>query len=664
MSLPVVNLDDRTFQDIVDDAKRRLQQRCPSWSDHNVSDPGVTLIELFAWMTEMVLYRLNQVPEKHYIKLMELMGLRLKAPAAAETEITFYLSSPRPEDFLVPPQTEVATRRTEIQDPIIFSTNEALLIRPADKPILITETLDPATHTSVYQRHNLADRPAEIFHDVPRSGDALYFGFQTDLSHHILQFEVQCQQNLGLGVDPDDPPWQWAVWKGDQDSIDPWQPVAVESDETGGFNQSGTIRLRLPQMTKQDLGLFPEPAYWLRCRVANSERGRYDSSPRVEAVRVESWGGTVKATHAATIHQELLGQSDGTPGQVFYLEYGPILARRPGETIEIRTPDSKMWESWQEVSNFADSDPDDQHFTCDSTNGAIGFGPALSQGDGSVRSYGLIPPRKAEIRFLQYRYGGGATGNVQSGTLTVLKTAIPYVDQVINHQPAEGGLDAESIEQAKLRACQMISTQGRAVTAADFEYLALEADPTIQRAHCLSLGDDSPKQDAADGQVDILLVPQVSQKEGALDPKQLELNPSLVNRVYNYLDQYRLLTVRLKIRQPTYTRVAVNVVLVADAKADTYHLQKDATTKLNEYLNPLTGGRDGRGWPFGRDLYLSDIYDCLRDIKGYELIESVAFQESGKVGDPQPNIGSVTLPQDGLLISGEHHVIVKAANSH
>ena len=83
MALPVPNLDDRRFQDLVDDAKRLVQQKCPEWTDHNVSDPGVTLIETFAWMTDQVLYRLNRVPERNYVKFLELIGVRLFPPTAA-----------------------------------------------------------------------------------------------------------------------------------------------------------------------------------------------------------------------------------------------------------------------------------------------------------------------------------------------------------------------------------------------------------------------------------------------------------------------------------------------------------------------------------------------------------------------------------------------------
>ena len=111
MTLPAPNLDDRRFQDLVDDAKRLVQQRCPGWTDHNVHDPGVTLIETFAYMTDQLLYRLNRVPDRVYVKFLELIGVRLFPPTAARGGVTFWLSAPLPDDVLVPAGTEVATSR-------------------------------------------------------------------------------------------------------------------------------------------------------------------------------------------------------------------------------------------------------------------------------------------------------------------------------------------------------------------------------------------------------------------------------------------------------------------------------------------------------------------------------------------------------------------------
>ena len=80
MPLPSPNLDDRDFQSIVDDVKRQIGLRCPEWTDHNVSDPGVTLLELFAFMAEMTQFRLNQVPEKNHLKFLDLLGISLEPP--------------------------------------------------------------------------------------------------------------------------------------------------------------------------------------------------------------------------------------------------------------------------------------------------------------------------------------------------------------------------------------------------------------------------------------------------------------------------------------------------------------------------------------------------------------------------------------------------------
>ena len=94
MRLPPIELDDRRFQDLVSEARMRINRACPEWTEHNVSDPGITLIELFAWMTEMTIYRLNRVPDKLHVALLDLLGIRLDGPSAATTSLRFRLSEP------------------------------------------------------------------------------------------------------------------------------------------------------------------------------------------------------------------------------------------------------------------------------------------------------------------------------------------------------------------------------------------------------------------------------------------------------------------------------------------------------------------------------------------------------------------------------------------
>ena len=127
--LPKSNLDDRTFKDLVDECLLRIPRYCPEWTHHNPSDPGVTLIELFAWLTDQMLLRFNQVPLRNYIAFLELLGIRLQPPAPAHVVIAFYLT--RPQDLArsipaIPLGTEVATELTETESAVIFSADRAI----------------------------------------------------------------------------------------------------------------------------------------------------------------------------------------------------------------------------------------------------------------------------------------------------------------------------------------------------------------------------------------------------------------------------------------------------------------------------------------------------------------------------------------------------------
>ena len=129
MVFPRVNLDDRTFQDLVDEAKRLIPDYLPEWTNHNVSDPGVALIELFAWMTELTLFRLNQVPDRVYESFLDLVGIAPYPSSQARGDLTFMFASVPEETVSVPMGTEVASLG---DDPIIFLTSEDLEIRQPD----------------------------------------------------------------------------------------------------------------------------------------------------------------------------------------------------------------------------------------------------------------------------------------------------------------------------------------------------------------------------------------------------------------------------------------------------------------------------------------------------------------------------------------------------
>jgi predicted phage baseplate assembly protein len=662
MPLPTPTLDARHVQDIVEQVKSMIPRYCPEWTDHNVSDPGVTLIELFAWMTDMLLYRVNQVPDKSYIKFLELIGVRLESPRAARGPVTFYLSAAQPAEIAISAGAEGATVRTETNPAIVFSTEEDLVIRP---PVLTGAYTRNSSHSdaSAWTTHDLrqlgvAKNRIALFPPKPGPGDAFYLSFSTDLTRHVLALAMNCDSAGGAGIDPNNPPTEWEVWQG---GLARWAPCEVEYDGTGGFNRMGEIILHAPQMA---LGDFQgQRAYWLRCQLTDAQvaGAGYVVSPSIYSLKIESRGGTVGAFLGVTIHNELLGTADGTPGQSFKLLHAPVLARNPETDYLVIEPPGGQPERWHEVGDFGDSASDDKNYTFDNLDGTITLGPSLLQPDGSVYRFGAVPTKGSALTFTRYQQGGGVEGNVPRGMLTVLKTSIPYVSSVINRAPAIGGRDTQRLDDAMLRAPHMLRTRSRAVTADDYEYLATQVNG-VARARCLAPGSQpGDPSDPRPGQVFVIVLPQGEATVGRLDPDQLTLSAELRASVMSYLDDRRLLGTALEVRAPQYAWVSVHATHRLPDRSDAAlaaDVREQALAALYRYLNPYTGGPRGDGWPFGRDLYQSEIFSLLQAIPHVEFVEDARVFVTEGTGAPKPAAARLILPRHGIICSDTHEVRV------
>src|SRR5215467_5749283 len=94
MPIQSPQLDDLRYDAVVQQLQRRIPVYAPEWTDWNDSDPGVTQIQLFAYLAEQVGYRLNQIPEKNYIELLKLLGVRLQPALAATSRMGIFLTDP------------------------------------------------------------------------------------------------------------------------------------------------------------------------------------------------------------------------------------------------------------------------------------------------------------------------------------------------------------------------------------------------------------------------------------------------------------------------------------------------------------------------------------------------------------------------------------------
>jgi predicted phage baseplate assembly protein len=648
MPLPAPNLDDRRFQDFVDDAKRLVQRRIPAWTDHNVHDPGVTLIEAVATIADQLGYRLNQVPERHYRKFLDLLGITLRPPAAARADVTFRLSAPRPEPVRVPAGAQVATRRLPGEEPVHFTTRTDL-------------TIPPVTLSEVRAAVAIGDEPSELadlaptlargehvpcFSEVPRPGDRLYVGLSAPAPWGLVLLRTDSRIE-GIGVDPDDPPLHWEAY-----TRSGWAKCEVDQDDTGGLNRPGDIFLHLPGGHVSSL-LNGIRAAWVRAVVTEPNPGRpaYSRSPVLSRLSADCVGGTVTAIHAVRVVDDAVGEAEGVPGERFSLSRRPVLDTGQPPVLDVSAGDG--WEEWRCVPDFADSHPNDPHFTLDRAAGEVEFGPAVRLTDGAWRCHGRVPPQGAVLRVREYWSGGGSAGNVRAGALSVLCSAIPYVKSVTNRRPGAGGRDGETVEEAKVRAGRVLRTRDRAITADDYEVIASEAASGAIRVRCVEPDDPA-------GPVRVLVVPDVAgYGPGRLPFPALAPDRELLRRIADALEQRRLVGTRVVVEPPRYRGITIAVRARARRGRDGERLRDDVLAALYRWLHPCDGGPDGTGWPFGRPVTLGDVHAALVGLPDLDYVEDArlypADPATGGRGEAAQHI---EVAANELPFSYDHQAVV------
>ncbi len=670
MPLPEVTLDDRTYQDLVAEAIRRIPSYTPEWTDFNASDPGIVLVQLFAWLEEIILYRLNQVPDKNYIKFLEMVGVSPALPAPAQAELTFTLTSKTlPNAILVPAGTQVSLGGSVNGQPIIFETTQDLLAVGASLQAIMS--FDGAQYQLLTQSNNTPGQVFYAFSNKPQAGAALYIGFDQPFPTGTFVLTIHAsadpafpvaQGNVAStpGVITTTPPviGYWEYWNG------AWSSLTVTQDTTNSLTHSGTVTFTAPaDIVPAQYGILQKPSdpklCWFRFRIGQILGPGYEAPPVLQDVLIN----TVPAQNVVTEQMELLGASTGLPNQTFQLSHSPVLPKPQGTAGIVQVNEGSGYVLWTEVESFNGATRTDTVYTIDLATGTIAFGdgthgkvPLLLSGDSTGSSQSALP----NIRVTQYQWGGGAAGNAGANTITSLQTAIPFVGSVTNLRPSVGGSDEESVSDAEDRAPQVIRTQSRAVTAGDFSFLAT-ATPGAQIARAMALPLYNPSLDISAG------VPGMQSAEAALPgvvtvvvvPQSPDPAPApsaaTVQLVANYLDQHRLITTELYVIGPTYRQVEIigNVVVLPTANLGqvTLALQQ----KLLAYFNPLTGGDENKGWDFGGTIYFSEVYRQILITPGVARIaaNAITIVVDGK---PQPAGQDISLNPTELVYSTSHAI--------
>ncbi len=400
MSLPVPDLDNKTFAQFVEEARKLIPGYSSEWTDHNLSDPGITLLDLFAWLSEIALYRTNLVTESHRLKYLELLGVKPQPAKQARVDLTF--TSDEIKILRKDKGTKVSTA-VNGKD-IYFQLEEEIYILPAKLEKIV---VDECT-SGIYERsRSNSDEKGDLFFAPFGSeileGCALYLGFvlNTNTPPHIsldnlnlmcYLYEKDLIEIKKYGTEQDykieNTGLKWEIWTG---SI--WNPVFPQ-DETQGFRKSGKIVFKkledwtasekIPKM-RYDISDTQNTYFWLRCVVENA---LYEYPPRIENMRLN----TVSAVHGLTVkddNSEIV--SNGLPGQVIELRETPVV----DNTLKLSI------EEWVEVQNFEKSCPDDKHVVLDKEKAEIKFGNGKK---------GLVPSKGHTITLIKYLPEDGENG--------------------------------------------------------------------------------------------------------------------------------------------------------------------------------------------------------------------------------------------------------------
>jgi len=557
-----------------------------------------------------------------------------------------------------------------------YALNASTLKPPAIASISVAYTLTRQSPPQVILAYNdyldydeISSYPFKPFQHQTDRDRTIYLGFAlprglTIFPNHKLSFyaavdESEGGENSTPAINTGNSSGEqlelvWQYWNGTV-----WSELSVR-DYTENLTRSGLIEFLAPPdfAVSRDFGLN---LYWLRVLWKS---GEYASPPWLSGVLLN----TTMASQAVTIQNETLGSSDASKSQKFSTTSKPILAGQQLDVCEPEIPPSsevekleadgvenplqvitdntgrpaEIWVRWTQQPDFYASGPRDRHYILDNLTGEVTFGDGQN---------GLIPPTGVgNIRMTIYRNGGGTTGNKLAGTITQLKTTVPYVEKVINHLDAGGGTDAETTDSLLDRAPRTLRHGYRAVTVEDYEDMAMLASTEVARAKCIPLvnikTDEGHSDVIENGTVSLVILPR------SLDAKPIP-GSELLARVEDFIRQWQSPLATLIVAAPKYIAINVTVDVALTSPDGASEIKLAINQALSDYLHPLTGGFDGAGWTFGRYPYESNLYSLIEEIAGVDHLRSLSLA---------PSEESQEVQQAGkyfLVYSGTHTITLR-----
>jgi hypothetical protein len=686
MPLELPNLDDRRYQELLDEALARIPVHTPEWTNFNQSDPGYTLIQVFAFIAETLLYRANRVPELNRQKFLQLLGVPLRPASSARAIVTF--NNERGSYETITLNADIEVRAGQVP----FRTENGLDVLPVEAVAYFKEklTVQPGEQREYYKQlyasflsEEADDKDLKLYESVPLASRGAE---GVDLSSETIDNTLWIALLLRAAEKPATPERLIEAREligGKTLSLGLVPMIEAEDAERqllpGGradAQSTALVNVQLPsipasgglpdsrQPDYRTLEAFPSPfepeVFEVTLPAAAQltlwddldplEPGSGKLPPTLEDTAMNDrlitwlkvtwpegsrarlyWAG-INATFAdqrARVVNELLPDGTGEPDQGFILSKVPVL---PG-TVKFSVTSNGVTETWAVIDDLLSAGPE---VPTPDLRLAPGVKPppplpskvcALDAEAGHIRFgdglRGARPPLGATLR-VSYDYGVGADGNVGEETITT-SPALPAGLKVTNPVRTWGGADAETVSDGEKQVARFLQHRDRLVSAADFEVITLRTPGVeIARVEVLSAYNPSLARNEP-GNAPGAVTLMLIPKFSPTRPDAPEPDQLFLKAVCDYLDPRRLVTTELFLCGPEYKSIwiSIGIEVVSGRNFDRALVREAVKEKITEFLAPIRA--DGTSLEVNSALLTTPV--AMEDRKGWPLRRAVLAAE-------------------------------------
>lgn len=688
-------LDDRSYDDLVQDLIANIPAHTPEWTNPQPGDPGRTLLELFAWLADTILYRANLIPERQRIAFLRLLGQNMKPAVPATGLVTLQLGPAvtSPVKIVAPAtvggQTNFETLNQIDLLPVIGQAyikqslsqdqlNSTLKLRTGLKKLYGLSTVPTGyTTTAVFVGNQATPDGLDVLNGTADQSVWIALLAPTKQTQAAVKTALNAsgQQLLNIGFAPAAavpglysvpqsytgagvPAQVPVVWQMTQDSPNPNLNLKVFSDTTNGLTQAGVVQLAISG------GQIGAPSNDVR---SDPQAGVGGKPPRIDdaaiAARLVSWVqltvqselsagwlgvNAVQIDQRATFKSIVIGVSDGSANQQFSVGKQSV----DPTTFQLNVDMPGLgYRLWTQVDDLSTVQGPLQVYKLDPEAGTVSFGNQLQ---------GMIVPAGRRIQVALMRAGGGTAGNLPAGSLTSVQAFDPSGNQITQtitvQQPlsTQGGADAETLEDAEQRIPSLLQNQSRAVTVSDYQNLAMQTPgASVGRVEVLPLFKPQTQFSPAPGVVSVMVIPSMA---GVLNPCP-RASQTMLQTVYQYLSPCRPVSAEVYVIASEYVGVGISVGVEVKDGFQTIQVAQAVETALRSYLWPLNpGGSDQTGWQLGRTVRQLELEVVVSNVAGvtevngvnlFSVLASGDFQlvNADSSGSPEVVLSSWQLPE-------------------